>query len=174
MDRAVAREVARTGLLGVAATMIFVLPASAQQLWRVEEVTRPIPSIAVGGVAAVPQAASAGGRLTAEAATVQVEFDYLRLGMGYLELPLWDGSVIEAENAVFEDRGDGNLMWTGEVPGRRLRERLVHGTERATGRMVRRTRRAEVHRQGGPGREGDAGEGRRADRRLVRCWVGGT
>ena len=28
-----------------------------------------------------------------------------------------DGSVIEAENAVFEDRGNGNLMWTGEVSG---------------------------------------------------------
>ena len=37
--------------------------------------------------------------------------------MGYLELPLPDGSLVEAENAVFEDRGDGNLMWTGEVPG---------------------------------------------------------
>ncbi len=46
-----------------------------------------------------------------------MEFDYLRLGMGYLELPLWDGSVIEAENAVFEDRGGGNFLWTGEVPG---------------------------------------------------------
>ncbi|MDE2850368.1 MAG: hypothetical protein OYL92_17450 [Acidobacteriota bacterium] len=37
--------------------------------------------------------------------------------MGYLELPLANGAVIAAENAVFEDRGNGNLMWTGEVPG---------------------------------------------------------
>jgi hypothetical protein len=98
--------------------MTLGLPASAQQLWRVEEVTtRLIPPIEVGGVAAVPQAAGAGGPLTVAAATVQVEFDYLRLGMGYLELPLMDGSVVAAENAVFEDRGNGNLMWTGEVPG---------------------------------------------------------
>ena len=48
---------------------------------------------------------------------VSVSFDYLRLGMGYLELPLQDGSIIKAENAVFEDRGNGNLMWTGDVPG---------------------------------------------------------
>ena len=41
---------------------------------------------------------------------MQVAFDYLRLGMGYLEFPLPDGSVIEAKNAVFEDRGGGNLM----------------------------------------------------------------
>ena len=53
----------------------------------------------------------------AVAAEIVVTYDYLRLGMGFLELPLPDGSVIEAENAVFEDRGGGNLMWTGEVPG---------------------------------------------------------
>ena len=61
--------------------------------------------------------AAAAGASSVEAATVQVTFDYLRLGMGYLELPLPDGSTIEAENAVFEDRGGGNLMWTGAVPG---------------------------------------------------------
>ncbi len=65
---------------------------------------------------ALPSAAAGSGAL-ARVASVQVEFDYLRLGMGYLELPLADGSTIEAANAVFEDRGEGNLMWTGEVPG---------------------------------------------------------
>ena len=117
MSRAVSRDVARVGILGLAATMTLALPAAAQRLWSVEEVaTRSLPPIEVGGVARVPTAAS-GVPLTAEVATVQVELDYLRLGMGYLELPLFDGSVIEAENAVFEDRGNGNLMWTGEVPG---------------------------------------------------------
>lgn len=117
MSRAVSREVAKVGILGLAATMTLTLPAAAQRLWSVgEATTRSLPPIEVGGLARVPTAAS-GTPLTAEAATVQVEFDYLRLGMGYLELPLFDGSVIEAENAVFEDRGGGNLMWTGEVPG---------------------------------------------------------
>ena len=117
MSRTAAPVLARAGL-GLAAALALALPASAQRLWSVEEVTtRPPPPIEVGGVAAVPQASGLGGPLTAEPAAVQVEFDYLQLGMGYLELPLMDGSVIEAENAVFEDRGDGNLMWTGEVPG---------------------------------------------------------
>ncbi len=87
----------------------------AQQLWNIEEVAaKPVPPVVMDGMAV---SAAAAGAPTAEAATVQVAFDYLRLGIGYLELPLPDGSVIEAENAVFEDRGNGNLMWTGEVPG---------------------------------------------------------
>ena len=94
--------------------------AGAQQLWSVREVSRAPdgPAVVTEGVRMSPDA---GGALRipqpAEAAEVQVTYDYLRLGMGYLELPLPDGSVIEAENAVFEDRGGGNLMWTGEVPG---------------------------------------------------------
>ena len=92
--------------------------ANAQRLWSVGEVaTRSLPPIEVAGVVASAATAGVAGPLTAETAAVQVELDYLRLGMGYLELPLWDGSVIEAENAVFEDRGAGNFLWTGEVPG---------------------------------------------------------
>ncbi len=89
--------------------------AGAQQLWNIEEVAaQPGPPILMDGVAVSAAVARAP---TAEAATVQVVFDYLRLGMGYLEFPLPDGSMIAAENAVFEDRGSGNLMWTGKVPG---------------------------------------------------------
>ena len=97
----------------------FAGAANAQRLWSVGEVEeRPLPPIEVGVVVvASPATAGVAGPLTAETAAVQVEFDYLRLGMGYLELPLLDGSVIEAENAVFEDRGGGNFLWTGEVPG---------------------------------------------------------
>ncbi len=77
---------------------------------------RPRPPVEAAGV--LRSAATAGaGPLTAEAARIQVTLDYLRLGFGRLELPLWDGTVIEAENAVFEDRGNGNFLWTGEVPG---------------------------------------------------------
>ena len=89
--------------------------AHAQQLWTVEEVlAQPRPPVVMEGVAVNTAVAATA---TTEAATVQVKHDYLRLGMGYLELPLPDGSVIQAENAVFEDRGEGNLLWTGEVPG---------------------------------------------------------
>ncbi len=77
---------------------------------------RPRPPVEAAGV--LPFAATDGfGPLTAEAARIQVTFDYLRLGFGHLELPLADGTVIEAGNAVFEDRGNGNFLWTGEVPG---------------------------------------------------------
>lgn len=90
--------------------------AAGQQLWNIEEVTAQRPPPIVRDGLAVSAAAAAGGP-AAEAATVQVVYDYLRLGMGYRELRLPDGSMIEAANAVFEDRGNGNLMWTGEVPG---------------------------------------------------------
>ncbi len=101
-------------LLGAAC---FAGVAEGQRLWSVDEVTvRPRPPVEAVGV--LPFAATDGfGPLAAEAARIQVTFDYLRLGFGHLELPLADGTVIEAGNAVFEDRGDGNFLWTGEVPG---------------------------------------------------------
>ncbi len=101
--------------MGLVVAAIGLPAAGAQQLWNIEEVAvEPAPPIGLGGVA---MGAAAAGGPTGEAATVQVAFDYLRRGMGYLELPLPGGSMIAARNAVFEDRGDGNLMWTGEVAG---------------------------------------------------------
>ena len=118
MGRSVSSVRAGAALLGLAAALTLTRSAPAQQLWSVEEVmTRPLPTIETGGGVASAATVGIAGPATAEAATVQVEFDYLRLGMGYLELPLWNGSVIAAENAVFEDRGGGNFLWTGEVPG---------------------------------------------------------
>ncbi len=80
--------------------------AVAQQLWSVDEVaTRPISPLGMDGAVASPSAVGGLEAATSEVARVGVEFDYLRLGFGYLELPLPDGSVVQAENAVFEDRG---------------------------------------------------------------------
>ena len=76
---------------------------------------QPVAPVVMDGMTV--SAAAAAGVPTTEVATVQVVYDYLRLGMGYLEVPLPDGSVIGAENAVFEDRGNGDLMWTGRLPG---------------------------------------------------------
>ncbi|MCY3932817.1 MAG: hypothetical protein OXH70_14000 [Acidobacteria bacterium] len=89
----------------------------AQRLWSIEDVSTRVPPVVLQGVAVSPAIAAGTGASTVQTATIRVEFDYLRLGMGYLELPLANGAVIAAENAVFEDRGNGNLMWTGEVPG---------------------------------------------------------
>ena len=107
--------------LALFAVWTFAPPsASAQRLWIVGEVSRAPdgPAVVMEGVAVGPGLASPDGAAPPRvSADVQVTYDYLRLGFGFLELPLPDGSTIEAENAVFEDRGDGNLMWTGEVLG---------------------------------------------------------
>lgn len=107
-------------MASIAALLFATGPATvvAQQLWRVEEAAGPSVSIAGrNGLATSPAGAEAAGPFAAGAAAIQVETDYLRLGFGYLRLPLANGSAIEVENAVFEDRGGGDLLWTGEVPG---------------------------------------------------------
>ena len=113
------RRSRQTAVLLFAALSLAASAAHAQRLWTVDEATRPPggPAVVVDGVAAPSSPGLAGLPQPTRTAEVQVTFDFLRLGFGYLELPLPDGSVIEAENAVFEDRGGGNLMWTGEVPG---------------------------------------------------------
>ena len=94
--------------------------AHTQRLWSVGELTHVPdgPAVVMEAFAVGPGLDGPGGvALPRVSAEVQVTYDYLRLGFGFLELPLPDGSVIEVENAVFKDRGGGNLMWTGEVPG---------------------------------------------------------
>ena len=49
--------------------------------------------------------------------TVQVDVDLVRSAPSRLELPTPDGRVLVAERSVFEDRGDGNVMWAGSFPG---------------------------------------------------------
>ena len=47
---------------------------------------------------------------------MQVDLDLLRSGPAWLETPTPDGSVLRAERSVFEDRGNGDLMWSGGHP----------------------------------------------------------
>lgn len=49
--------------------------------------------------------------------TVQVDLDLVRSAPPRLELPTPDGRVLVAARSVFEDRGDGNVMWAGSLPG---------------------------------------------------------
>ena len=49
--------------------------------------------------------------------TVQVDLDLVRSSPPRLELPTPDGRVLVAERSVFEDRGNGNVMWAGSLPG---------------------------------------------------------
>ena len=66
------------------------------------------------------EAASAGdpGPSIGPAPTaVQVDLELLRGAPARLEVPTPDGSVLSAEQSVFEDRGGGDLMWSGGQPG---------------------------------------------------------
>ncbi|MCY3964129.1 MAG: fibronectin type III domain-containing protein [Acidobacteria bacterium] len=47
----------------------------------------------------------------------QVDLELLRTESGRLELPTPDGRVLIADLSVFEDRGGGDLMWSGGLPG---------------------------------------------------------
>ncbi len=71
-------------------------------------------------VPGVGQAASAGelGPSIGPAPTaVQVDLALLRAAPARLEVPTPDGSVLSAVQSVFEDRGNGDLMWSGGQPG---------------------------------------------------------
>ncbi len=49
--------------------------------------------------------------------TIVVDRDLVRSGPHRLELETLDGRVLAAERSVFEDRGDGNVMWSGRFLG---------------------------------------------------------
>ena len=48
---------------------------------------------------------------------VQVDLELLRSAPARLEVPTPEGGVLSAERSVFEDRGGGDLMWSGGQPG---------------------------------------------------------
>jgi len=48
---------------------------------------------------------------------VEVDLALLRSAPRRLETPTPGGSVFVAERSVFEDRGGGDLMWSGGRPG---------------------------------------------------------
>lgn len=48
---------------------------------------------------------------------IVVDHDLVRSGPRRLELQGGDGRILVAERSVFEDRGDGNVMWAGRFPG---------------------------------------------------------
>ena len=95
---------------GVVALLLgaLLLPASAA---RAQRLLTLVPGVA--------QAASAGdpGSMGPAPVAVDVDRDLLRSDPWRLEAPTPDGSVLVAERSVFEDRGGGDLMWSGGRPG---------------------------------------------------------
>ncbi len=70
----------------------------------------------VPGVAEATSADAPGPSIGPVPTAVQVDLDLLRSAPPWLEVPTPDGSVLSAERSVFEDRGGGDLMWSGGHP----------------------------------------------------------
>lgn len=94
------------GLLAVATLVLVAAPLQSQRLLTL--VPRATQPVAVAAQDFGPDIAPIA---------VQVDLELLRGAPGRLELPTPDGRVLSAELSVFEDRGGGDLMWSGGLPG---------------------------------------------------------
>ena len=94
----------RAALLCVSG-VVLLAPASAAQAQRLLTL--------VPGVAEAASAGDLGPSIGPAPTAVQVDLDLLRGAPARLEVPTPDGSVLSAERSVFEDRGGGDLMWSG-------------------------------------------------------------
>ncbi len=52
-----------------------------------------------------------------ETFAIDLDVDFVRSAPQRVELPTPDGRVLAAELTLFEDRGDGDVMWAGAFPG---------------------------------------------------------
>ncbi len=84
---------------------LLLLPASAAQAQRLLTL--------VPGVGQAASAGDLGPSIGPAPTAVQVDLALLRAAPARLEVPTPDGSVLSAERSVFEDRGGGDLMWSG-------------------------------------------------------------
>ena len=88
---------------------VLLLPVPAVQAQRLLTL--------VPGVGQAASAGDLGPSIGPLPAAVQVDLELLRAAPARLEVPTPDGSVLSAVQSVFEDRGDGDLMWSGGQPG---------------------------------------------------------
>ncbi len=84
-------------------------PASAAQAQRLLTL--------VPGVVKAASADDLGPSIGPVPTAVQVDLALLRSAPVRLEVPTPEGGVLSAERSVFEDRGGGDLMWSGGQPG---------------------------------------------------------
>ena len=98
----------RRALLPLVFSML-LLPASAAQAQRLLTL--------LSGVGDPSSAGDPGPSIGPPLAAVQVDLELLRAAPARLEVPTPDGSVLSAERSVFEDRGGGDLMWSGGQRG---------------------------------------------------------
>ena len=93
------------GLLAGAVLVFMAAPLQGQRLLSlIPQATQPATLGAPDETLDIPRFAA------------QVDLDLLRSAPPRLELPTPDGRVLVAELSVFEDRGGGDLMWSGGLP----------------------------------------------------------
>ncbi len=71
----------------------------------------------VPGVGSASSANGQGPSIGPLPTAVQVDLELLRGDPSWLEVPTPEGETLSAERSVFEDRGNGDLMWSGGQPG---------------------------------------------------------
>ncbi len=92
---------------GLAAALLLATAPAAQA----QRLLTLVPSVAEASSADGP-----GPSIGPVPTAVQVDLGLLRSAPPWLEVPTPDGSVLSAERSVFEDRGGGDLMWSGGHP----------------------------------------------------------
>ncbi len=93
----------------VLAVVALLAPAQAAQAQRLLTL--------VPGVGQAASVGDLGPSIGPVPTAVQVDLGLLRAAPARLEVPTPDGGVLSAERSVFEDRGGGDLMWSGGQPG---------------------------------------------------------
>ena len=98
----------RAALLFALVAAALLAPASTAQAQRLLTL--------VSGTAEAASVGGLGPSIGPVPTAVQVDLELLRGAPARLEVPTPDGSVLSAEQSVFEDRGGGDLMWSGGQP----------------------------------------------------------
>ena len=100
------RRVAMLDSLFVLCLLLAGSAAEAQRLLRL-----------VPGVESASSAGDGGSTMGPVPVAVDVDLALLRSAPFRLEAPTPEGGVMSAQRSVFEDRGNGDLMWSGGPPG---------------------------------------------------------
>ncbi len=107
--RGAARRRATRPLSVVSLALTLLLAGSAAQGQRLLTL--------VPGVSAASSADGRGPSIGPLPMAVRVDLELLRGDPAWLEVPTPEGETLSAERSVFEDRGNGDLMWSGGQPG---------------------------------------------------------
>ncbi len=97
------------GAVSLALLALLLLAASAAHAQRLLTF--------VPGVSAASSTGGQGPSIGPLPTAVQVDLELLRGDPSWLEVPTPEGETLSAERSVFEDRGNGDLMWSGGQRG---------------------------------------------------------